>query len=127
MQQNFPKYIKNESDLAIYEGYLRKNSEKISSNQIKNESSNEENLPEYLKNPVFFQCFLKKHVGKLIKAESLIGNRLDTRIGILLEIGSDYIVIKPNKNCVTTVIDLKCVKYISIIHNNDYKFLNQYR
>ena len=124
MEQNFPKYIRNESDLAVYEGYLRKHTEKMPVNQIRIENGSEENLPEHLKNPIFFQCFLKKHIGKLIKAESLIGNQLDTRIGILLEIGSDYMVIKPGKNCVTTVIDLKCVKYVSIIHDNNYKFIN---
>jgi len=124
MEQNFPKYIKNESDLAVYESYLRKHTEKLPVNQIRIENKEEDNLPEHLKNPVFFQCFLKKHIGKLIKAESLIGNRLDTRIGILLEIGSDYMVIKPGKTCVTTVIDLKCVKYVSIIHDNNYKFIS---
>ena len=59
------------------------------------------------------------HIGKLIKAESLIGNRLDSRTGILMDVGSDYMVIKPTKHCVTTVIDLKCVKYVSVIHDND--------
>ena len=117
MEQNFPKYIRNESDLAIYERYLNKETTKMQSAQIKIETKPKENMPEHLSNPIFFQCFLKKHIGKLIKAESLIGNRLDTRIGILLDVGSDYMVIKPGKNCVTTVIDLKCVKYVSIIHD----------
>ena len=127
MEQNFPKYIKNEKDLAVYENHLRKYTERKPQNQIKIVSATDENLPEHLKNPIFFQCFLKKHIGKLIKAESLIGNRLDTRIGILLEIGSDYMVIKPSKNCVTTVIDLKCVKYVSIIHDNNFRLINQSR
>lgn len=122
MEQNFPKYIKSESDLAVYEKYLSREFSK-STPSVKLERSDNTIRTEAQSSPLVYQCFLKKHIGKLIKAESLIGNRLEARIGILMEVGSDFIVIRPNKNCVTTVIDLKCVKYISIIHNNDLNML----
>ena len=35
MEQNFPKYIKNEKDLAVYENHLRKYTERKPQNQIK--------------------------------------------------------------------------------------------
>ena len=122
MEQNFPKYIKNESDLAVYEKYLNREIAK-STPSVKIERYENNVRTEAPSGPLVYQCFLRKHIGKLIKAESLIGNRLEARIGILMEVGSDFIVIRPNKNCVTTVIDLKCVKYISIIHNNDLNML----
>ncbi len=124
MEQNFPKYIKDEHDLAIYESKLRSDFGLKSCTTSEMHKPPVKEIPEILSNPVFFQCFLKKHIGKLIKAESLIGNRLETRVGILLDVGTDYIVIKPNRNCVTTVIDLKCVKYVSIIHDNNVRYLN---
>lgn len=119
MEQNFPKYIKDEKDLALYESKLRTEYGIKSCTMPEKRIMQKPELPENLSNPIFFQCFMKKHIGKLIKAESLIGNRLESRIGVLIEVGSDYLVIKPNKNCVTTVIDLKCVKYISIVHDNN--------
>lgn len=120
MEQNFPKNIRNESDLAVYERYLNRETAQKATQQIRIEPRKEVSIPENLTNPIFFQCFLKKHIGKLIKAESLIGNRLDTRIGTLIEVGADYIVIKPDKRSITTVIALKCVKYVSIIHHKSH-------
>lgn len=120
MYQNFPKYIESDKDLAVYERYIKNEQNRKISQHIQIETPSKPTLPENLSNPVFFQCFLRKHIGKLIKAESLIGNRLDSRTGILMDVGSDYMVIKPTKHCVTTVIDLKCVKYVSVIHDNDH-------
>lgn len=75
-------------------------------------------IPDTLTNSVFFQGYLKNHIGKLIRVESLIGNSLESRIGKLLEVGTDYIVIKLHiKNC-SMVINTASIKYITIAHNN---------
>ncbi len=123
MERNLPSYITSEQDLIAYEKYLKNGKRELCSEKkqyhMQIETPKKTQTPEILSNPIFFQCYLKKHIGKLIKAESLIGNRLENRMGTLIDVGSDYIVIKPTKHCVTTMINLKSVKYISIIHDND--------
>ena len=120
MERNLPSYITSEQDLIAYEKYLKNGQRELNSEKkqchIQAETPKKAQTPEIFSNPI---CYLKKHIGKLIKAESLIGNRLENRIGILMEVGSDYIVIKPTKHCVTTMINSESIKYISIIHDND--------
>ena len=128
MEQNLPKNITNERDLELYERYLKNDrlTETGRTNpryptQIENRRNTVQarREPESLENPTFFQGYLKKHIGKLIKAESLLGNRLESRMGILLEVGADFLVIKSMRNSVSVIIDLKNVKYVTVVHDND--------
>ena len=48
-----------------------------------------------------------------------MGNRLESRMGILLEVGADFLVIKSMRNSVSVIIDLKNVKYVTVVHDND--------
>lgn len=123
MDYNIPHRISEERDLAVYESYLkneRNNSGEISAKAdcakktvLKLEGSGGEYLRSYL----------KKQIGKLVKIEALVGERLEVRTGILWEIGEDFIEIKLNRNCCTTVIDLSAVRFITVIHNNDRRLL----
>ena len=100
MEYNLPMSISCEKDLSHYENYLKK-----------------DNITQYSA----FDSYLNSIKGKLIKAETIICGRLECRIGILMEVGSDYIIIKPSKECVSTVIKLEDIKFITVIHDNDRK------
>lgn len=128
MEQNLPKNITNERDLELYERYLKndRQTETARANQrypmqIENRRNamQTQREPQSLENSIFFQGYLKKHIGKLVKAESLIGNRLESRMGILMDVGIDFLVIKSMRNSVSIIIDLKNVKYVTVIHDND--------
>lgn len=116
MENNFPIPIVNEKDLSVYENYLRQDN-KAKNMPIKNKSY----VPETLTNPVFLPAFLKNHIGKLVKIESLVGDCLQVKMGTLLDVGADFIVIKLNQNCSSMVIEGRSIKFITIIHDNDTK------
>ena len=113
MNNDFPIPLSCESDLTVYENYLKQNNAELTfENNVK---------PEILKNQMFLPAYLNNHIGKLVKIEALVGECLQTRIGWLYEIGADYVVIKLNQNCSSMVIEGKCIKFITIIHDNDSK------
>lgn len=119
--------LRNENDLDFYEKYF---SEKIDVNEgvkqlaeIKHEQNfkNKYEIEKPLCNLTFSREYLQKNIGKLIKTESLICYTLDCKIGILIEVGADYIVIKLSKSCCSLMIPTATIKYITIIHDNDFK------
>ena len=120
MVNDFPIPIVSEKDLTVYEDYLKNDNNKQLSLAIKNKS----HIPETLTNPVFLPAFLKNHIGKLVKIESLIGDCLQARVGTLLQVGADFVVIKLNQNCSSMVIEGRSIKFITIIHDNDSKKIN---
>ena len=71
------------------------NPEKI---QDKREDRNvqiNQNSPEILTNSIYTPAFLRRHIGSLVKVEFLIGtNNMQDRIGILLDVGASYIVLR---------------------------------
>ena len=119
MENNFPIPIVSEKDLNVYENYLRQDN-KATNVVVKNKSY----IPETLTNPVFLPAFLKNHIGKLVKIESLIGDCLQARVGTLLQVGADFVVIKLNQNCSSMVVEGRSIKFITIIHDNDSRKIN---
>lgn len=111
MEDNFPVPITNENDLKVYEDYLNHN------------TLQKPYTPETLTNPIFLPAYLKNHIGKLVKVEALIGDCLQSRIGTLMQIGADFVTIKLSQGCSSMVIEGKCIKFITIIHDNDNKKL----
>ncbi len=130
MDYNFPSPIKSEQDLNYYENYLNKQDTALSCD-IKSrnkyhmtvedsktktalkDAMNMENMPSYLSGMI----------GKLVKVESLIGGRLESRIGKLMSVGNGYIVLKLNcRGCSTLICELSCVKYITVSHDNSALF-----
>ncbi len=118
MQENFPVPIMNETDLTVYEDFLRQDKH---TNSIVPALPNKTFTPETLTNPIFLPTYLKNHIGKLVKIEALIGDCLQTRIGFLMQVGADFVVIKLNQNCSSMVIEGKCIKFITIIHDNNMR------
>lgn len=127
MNNNLPSQINGNRELQMYEEYLESiensNSQKDLQyiTQEKNMSyipSDNKNIPESLKNTAYMPAYLSKHLGKLVRVEFLIGNELHQRIGILMTVGAGFIVLR-FKNNATLVCDLKSIRFVTIIHNND--------
>lgn len=122
MEYAKPRHIVNEKDLKFYENYLKNDT--VTCKEISLSAPAEAPkriIPETLTNPVFFQGYLKNHRGKLIKVESVLGDRLESRTGILLEVGNDFLVIKLQRSCLSMMIPGSFIKYITIIHDNDIR------
>lgn len=123
MEHNFPCPIKSDKDLRFYEDYL-KNCDADKTEQSRKmtvESCSPRNMTAYtrLSDAVFMPAYLKTHIGKLVRVESLIGGCLESRVGILLEVGADYIVLKLYRGCSTMICEASSVRYITVIHDND--------
>ena len=134
--QNFPYHIETENDLNTYEEYARENDNR---NQMIDDlptpkfyaqeenmsyiPQNNRNLPKSLKNTAFLPAFLSKNIGKLVKIESLIGGKLEPRIGILMTVGANFIVLRQMRSNNTMICDSTLIKYATIIHDNDVRKL----
>ena len=124
MDYSLPHRIKNERDLQIYENFIKNDDAHIkpaSAIVATEKNASKCVLPQTnaTADNAFFNGYLKNHRGKLIKVESLIGSRLESRIGILLEVGNDYIVLKlPRNNC-SMLMQMAAIKYVTIVHDND--------
>ena len=84
-------------------------------------------IPESLLNTVYTPAFLRKHLGKLVKVEFLIGTeRLEDRTGILLEVGASYIVLRSVQDNNILYCDIYSIKFVTIstqsfIYSMDYQ------
>lgn len=137
MQKNFPTHITSEKDLKLYEEFLESEQNPTNNNELSctveprlnSMMSRSHNLPAHQGiqgSNMFFQGYLKNHKGKLVRVESLLGNRLETRIGILFEVGANYIVLKLSRSSCSMMIEASSIKYITIIHDNDMNKANIY-
>ncbi len=96
MNDSFPVPIINERDLEIYDKYINED--------------NVKSLPEYLK------C----HIGKPIKVEAVILNKIETKIGVLMDVGKDFLVLKLPE-CQSMIIEGSCIKFITVMHGGNYR------
>lgn len=127
------RHITSEKDLKLYEEYLENDctsckpeAEELScslppvtNRMIKSSPASLTHNSGCVNSNMFFQGYLKNHIGKLVRVESLLANRLEVRIGVLFEVGANYIVIKLFKSTCTMMIEASSIKYITIIHDND--------
>ncbi len=140
MERRLPSPIVNEEDLKLYEDYLndrgcnRQNSQDTADtggcgyevwvendSQIPVSASAGTMLPRNLSDGNFMPGYLKNHIGKLIRVESLIGGSLERRTGTLMQVGADFIVIKLCETCASLVCEAGSIKYITIVHDNDLR------
>lgn len=127
--QNLPVSIKDDTELEAYEKYLTEQKESTGTemtvvrNNMSYIPSDNHIVPTSLKNSSFMPAFLSKHIGKLIRAESLIGDRLETKTGILLNVGAGFMVLRQLRSNNTVICDLFAVKYITVVHDNDARKL----
>lgn len=109
--ENNMKPIVCEKDLEYYENNLRN----MSCSRIRVESV-EETLR---KNSL--TSHLIKHKGKLVKVETVMGSCTKSKSGILLEVGTDFIVLKMGNVPVSITVPLNQIHFITVIHDNNRK------
>ena len=123
MENNLPCPIRSDKDLNFYEDYLKscdtEQGEKSCKMTVENSPLRERKTYMRLSDAAFLPAYLKTMTGKLVRVESLIGGCLESRVGILLEVGADYIVLKLYRGCSTMICEASSIKYITVIHDND--------
>lgn len=102
MQYRLPQPINSEKDLDIYENFLTANSPKTvigyEAQAIK---------------PNIFTDYLINKIDKKVRIDCFAGNFIQSKIGILINVGTDYLEIRSNNNS-STIIPLIYVKYVTI-------------
>lgn len=99
MNDNFPIPITTENDLSFYENYLHQEFDVL--------PKPTPNLTDYL----------KSYIGKTVKIDCAIGNRLESKTGILTQVGEDFITISLQARK-EMIIGLKTVKFLTILQNS---------
>jgi hypothetical protein len=95
MYLDFPSPIDNDSDLEFYENYLKQ--------EFK--TTQHSTFVEYL----------KRYIGFTLKIDCAIGNRIDTKIGKLTEVGEDFILLNIAPTNQKTMVRLGNVKFVTIL------------
>ncbi|MDD3303355.1 MAG: hypothetical protein PHP54_00345 [Clostridia bacterium] len=96
---------------------------------MNDETNNQQNMPETLKNPIYTPAFLRKHIGDLVKVEFLIGTSLmEDRIGVLLEVGASYILLRSIQDNNLLYCDIYSIKFVTLsrqpfIYNPQQNFI----
>ena len=101
--------IVSEKDLEYYENRL--NQMAVSDKMCK--------VSETTKQKSLLGHHLTVCKGKLVKVEICSGNCLQSKVGMLLDVGADYIVIKSSNAPVSTVVPINNIHCITFVHNND--------
>lgn len=84
-----------------------------------------QNSPEILTNPIYTPAFLREQLGKLMRVEFLIGtNNLIDRVGILEDVGVNYIVLRSLENDSLVFCDINSIKFITISNSCGYNGIN---
>ena len=103
------------------------NSDNRQETQLNNNTTTPSNLPENLTNSIYTPAFLRNYIGKLLKVEFLIGtSSLQDRIGVLLEVGASYIVLRSVQDNNLLYCDIFSIKFVTI-SNNSFIFNNNYQ
>lgn len=101
------------------------------SNGLNNDITSPSNMPESLTNSIYTPGFLRNYIGRLMKVEFLIGTSgLQDRIGILLEVGASYIVLRSVQDNNLLYCDIFSIKFVTIsmqsfIYNSNFQFGTQ--
>lgn len=96
--------------------------------ELNNDTTSPSNMPETLTNSIYTPGFLRNYIGRLLKVEFLIGtNSLQDRIGILLEVGASYIVLRSVQDNNLLYCDIFSIKFVTIsnqsfIYDSNYPY-----
>ncbi len=71
--------------------------------------------PESLTNSDFLPAYLKQFIGKWIRADFLIGDSIEQRVGILEDVGASYIILNAIEPATLVVCDLFSIKFVTIV------------
>jgi len=72
--------------------------------------------PQTILSPYYTAGYLQNHIGKNMRVEFLIGTNgaLVDRVGTLLEVGANYIILQPFQSEDTILCDLYSIKFVTI-------------
>lgn len=80
-----------------------------------NNNTQDIRMPESLTSPIYTPGFLRTQIGKLMRVEFLIGtNFFEDRIGILVDVGASYIILKSIQGGNLVYCDIFSIKFITI-------------
>ncbi len=100
-------HISEEKDLTVYEQQL----------------ADINKLTIIPKQKNLFASYLTIHKGKLVKVELSCNSACKFKVGILLDVGEDFVAIRVGNTCISTVIPFENIECISFIHNNDRRLV----
>ena len=103
-------------DLKKQENSIEQNAIEENRNVVINQDT-----PEMLTNNIYTPAFLRENIGKLMRTEFLIAtNNLVDRIGILVDVGASYILLRSLESDTITYCDIYSIKFITISNNRIY-------
>lgn len=75
-----------------------------------------EQPPQSVQSPYYLAGFLRRHIGRMMRVEFLLGTTapLVDRVGILVDVGASYIVLRLVGTNDTVVCDLYSIKFVTI-------------
>jgi len=62
--------------------------------------------------------YLRKQIGELISVEFLVGDRLISKEGFLIEVGSNYLLLNSSGSISMAIFDLHEIKFINILEDD---------
>lgn len=73
--------------------------------------------PITLSSTEFFNGYLRTQIGKRVRVEFLVGTNTSTdRVGTLLGVGANYILLRPSDSDDVEVCDFFSIKFVTIYH-----------
>ena len=63
--------------------------------------------------------FLKNNIGRWARIDFLIGNGIEQRIGQIVEVGSNYLVLRAMEPETVVMCDLFSIKFATVITDDD--------
>ncbi len=92
-----------------------------SANDMQNWSPNTiSTTPETLTNTDFLPAYLKRHIGKWVRVDFLIGGGIEQRVGILEEVGASYIILNVIEPATLLVCDMFSIKFVTVVLDDDF-------
>lgn len=101
----------------------RTNTSGMSNNRMMQGTGTSQNTislrPESMTNSDFLPAYLMQYIGKWIRADFLVGNSIEQRVGILEDVGASYIILNAIEPETLVVCDLFSIKFVTIILNDE--------
>lgn len=72
-------------------------------------------IPDPLSSPLYIAGYLNTQIGKLVRVEFLVGDKVVDKFGVLLKVGISYIILRPIDISGTILCDLYSIKFVTIV------------
>lgn len=81
--------------------------------------TNRENEMDMANAPMCMRTMIERYIGKIVRAQFLIGDTLHDHVGRLMSVGASYIVIESLKERVITICDLFSIKFVTVMFDEN--------